>query len=501
MQEYWSTAWGLLWSIRICGTKCQAEAFENTLSSFVLERLIAMKPTRPEVIRGIPGFRALQLLRGGCLQRAIKQNYSLSQVTSELDEFWSHSWQTRTSLKYLCVLYLNNGLPAFCLGSFFALAAACFYTAGILPVWDINENFDCLWCTPAGVIGWLAGLLLWRRRKLIFLDVACIDQSNPVRKAEGLVCMGAFLRSSRRMLVLWDLSYTSRLWCVFELGAFLHSQKGKKADLVVCPVSVGSVLLVGQILMALFHLLLLFLPVPDLYSYGALLLAALCFPCFTILAYIVLAHCRSLDEIHHKVQNFLIEHSSSSCCDMQHIDRRTGERMQCDRAVISRCIVAWFGSLQSFEDDVRGRVREVLVHQLTYHTFTYWRMVQLTSPNLFLGLDLSAGHVVRHGTFPVEQVLIRVKDWLIFLPTLLLILLQLTYRLRRSCGTKLKQLLVSLLVVLVGVVIFASAVALEATLSFLIDDIVLQRLAMLAMHLIPALFLWCRIPRAEHTLA
>ena len=57
------------------------------------------------------------------------------------------------------------------------------------------------------MIGYAAGLLVWKRCKLVFLDVACIDQSNHVNKAEGLVSMGAFLKSSKRMLVLWDLSY------------------------------------------------------------------------------------------------------------------------------------------------------------------------------------------------------------------------------------------------------------------------------------------------------
>ena len=486
--------------------KFQAEASEDALSDLCVERLVAMKPTRPEVIRGIPVFRALQLLRGGCLRRAIKQNYSLSQVTSEIDEFWSHSWKTRSSLKYLCVLYLNNGLPAFFLGCFSSLAAAFCYMAGILPALGVR---DCLWCTPAGVIGCLAGLLLWRRHKLIFLDAACIDQSNCVRKAEGLVSMGAFLKSSKRLLVLWDLSYASRLWCFFELAAFLHSQRGKTADLTVCPVSVGSVLLMGQIGLAVFFLLLLFLPVPaDFYPYGALVLSALCFPSFTTLAYVVLAHCRSIDDIHHQVQNFSIEHSSSGCCDMQHIDPQTGDPMICDRAVISRCIIAWFGSLQSFEDSVRGQVRQVLVYQLTYNTFTYWRMVQLTSPCLFFGLDSVASLVVRDGAFPIgdgrfpiEEVLQYAKTWLIFLPTLALILLQLTYKLRTSCGTRLKQLLVSSLVVLVGVLIFAAVAAFETTCVSLIEDIVLARLAILAMYLPLALFLWWRIPRAERALA
>ena len=135
---------------------------------------------------------------------------------------------------------------------------------------------------------------------------------------------------------------------------------------MVCPVSVGSVLLVGHFGLALFHFLLsVFSPAPaDFYPYGALVYAAFCFPSFTLLAYVVLAHCRSINKIHHQVTKFTVEHASGGCCERQHIDSRTGEPILCDRAVISRCITEWFGSLQRFEDHVRDQVRKVLVHQL-----------------------------------------------------------------------------------------------------------------------------------------
>ena len=181
---------------------------------------MAMEPTRPEVIRGIPVFKALKILRGGCLRRGRGQFYSLSQRTPELAQFWSHSWRTSPLLKYRCVLYLNNGLPAFFVGILFSLTAACLYIAGILPATAVREGVDCVWCTPAGALGYLVGLLIWKRRKKVFLDVACIDQTNQKRKAEGLVSMGAFLKSSESLLVLWDLTYT----CDY-VGRLLNSLK------------------------------------------------------------------------------------------------------------------------------------------------------------------------------------------------------------------------------------------------------------------------------------
>ena len=59
-------------------------------------------------------------------------------------------------------------------------------------------------------------LFFWRCRFSIFLDVICIDQKDETRKAKGIISMGAILKSSDSILVLWDSSYSSRLWCVWE---------------------------------------------------------------------------------------------------------------------------------------------------------------------------------------------------------------------------------------------------------------------------------------------
>jgi hypothetical protein len=45
----------------------------------------------------------------------------------------------------------------------------------------------------------------------IFLDAGCINQSTPKAKTEGIRSMGGLLRMSRRMLVLWDVTYVERL--------------------------------------------------------------------------------------------------------------------------------------------------------------------------------------------------------------------------------------------------------------------------------------------------
>ena len=61
-----------------------------------------------------------------------------------------------------------------------------------------------MWCTVLGFLLYLLVLFFWRPSKSIFLDVLCIDQEDEQRKMEGVISMGAFVKCSDVLLVLWD---------------------------------------------------------------------------------------------------------------------------------------------------------------------------------------------------------------------------------------------------------------------------------------------------------
>ena len=71
-----------------------------------------MQATSPQIMRGIRTYRILQ---GGPrrMKGKLDRFYAGSEVTSELHEFWCHSWHIHPLTKYLSVLFLNNGLAAF----------------------------------------------------------------------------------------------------------------------------------------------------------------------------------------------------------------------------------------------------------------------------------------------------------------------------------------------------------------------------------------------------
>merc|ERR1712190_307615 len=96
-------------------------------------------------------------------------------------------------------------------------------------------------CAPLlGSLFFGAGLLLWRSRERIFLDKVCISQADAHLKSAGIMSIGGFLKHSKRLLVLWDSSYNQRLWCIYELAAFLAMmQKDHSKELVFLPTFQG----------------------------------------------------------------------------------------------------------------------------------------------------------------------------------------------------------------------------------------------------------------------
>ena len=53
---------------------------------------------------------------GHCFANFLRSRYTLiagtRKETPELDEFWSHSWHERATMKYANILFLSNGTPA-----------------------------------------------------------------------------------------------------------------------------------------------------------------------------------------------------------------------------------------------------------------------------------------------------------------------------------------------------------------------------------------------------
>ena len=187
------------------------------MTTRVADWISTFRVASPELLRATSPWCALQCF-GQLLYSENIHGFELSHPVEKIDTFWSHSWHGSAWNKVLVLLLFYNGLPALLISSLLAALMFAFSSLGFLPgpekplTWgEEGETFVYspwgLFCAfPICVGVWL----LWRPRSSIFVDRLCIHQSDPEQKALGVLCMGAFLKNSKQMLVLWDATYVER---------------------------------------------------------------------------------------------------------------------------------------------------------------------------------------------------------------------------------------------------------------------------------------------------
>merc|ERR1719353_1430690 len=78
---------------------------------------------------------------------------------------------------------------------------------------------------------WRLCLTGWRGPS-VFLDKTCIHQTDTDLQAAGIRKLGAFLRKSRTMVVLYGEEYLQKLWTVYEIASFLTLSPGSPIAII-----------------------------------------------------------------------------------------------------------------------------------------------------------------------------------------------------------------------------------------------------------------------------
>ena len=165
--------------------------------------------TDPRVLRGIPLHGILCYMgdilipSGGIGGGASEETFARSQKVDSLDFFLSHSWRDSGRLKWLLLLWQMNFRFAFLVSNVVgavALAAFCAY-----PSLQNMNTFVISHVMRIGVAVLLCLLLVYGHHltgtnPMIFLDKACINQTDPELKEKGIKNIGGFLRNSDCML-------------------------------------------------------------------------------------------------------------------------------------------------------------------------------------------------------------------------------------------------------------------------------------------------------------
>ena len=273
-------------------------------------------------------------------------------------------------------MVMYNGRPAFLAGNLAALAGMTLGYVGLLPspcaVTDLDGAIYEFgpWGFTFGSLAALLVFLTWRPWSTVFLDRVCIHQSDYKRKVAGILSLGGILKHSKRLLVLLDPTYPTRLWTMFEIAAFLKSHNSSR-ELVIRPTILGPTAL--GLSLFVFQLCLWFVAVMNGAGLQSLLIQAGCsWPFYVFITHMLRQYFAWVEEFTRQLGSFTVADAQTECCTANHVDAR-GSGIPCDREIILECLRAWFGSVEAFEHCVRGRVAAALTEGLGLYAFpTSW---------------------------------------------------------------------------------------------------------------------------------
>eukprot|EP00928_Gymnodinium_smaydae_P041924 TRINITY_DN28307_c2_g1_i1.p1 TRINITY_DN28307_c2_g1~~TRINITY_DN28307_c2_g1_i1.p1 ORF type:complete len:563 (+),score=57.72 TRINITY_DN28307_c2_g1_i1:62-1690(+) len=364
------------------------------------------------------------------------QLFERSFVTSKIDAFWSHSWHAPAWQKVLTLMLIYNGLPAALLATGAAIAAAVLRKNGFLPgnLSDSHRDF-VVWSTFLAVPIFLLCFTFWKSRSLVFFDKVCIHQANTDLKIAGVASVGVFLQRSSCMLILWDPSYSQRLWCVFELAAHtkahadlpISTQDGRRAAANIrgsssCGSWNGSTLLCRPIVsgptclslfatttfMALAH--------NSLYNMGGPIISFVnCLVASRVFFQLMRSYHREVQKMRDDFQHFKVSRAECFCCSNNHVDPVSGQAIPCERHLVEGCIVAWFGGLRSFEQYVHSDLFAIFHRQLGTFGILYKHIVLGSLPWIWAQFGWAVDSF--EDTDSLLRFFMHVTQWLFAYPT------------------------------------------------------------------------------------
>ncbi|CAE7555093.1 unnamed protein product [Symbiodinium sp. CCMP2592] len=351
------------------------------------EHIANFRATREGIVRATPCYEVLRGF-GRIFRFRSSEYYRKSFSADKIQEFWSHSWHGSTTRKISTMMVQKNGFAAICLGSLASLLLAGLFVAGYLPGYERapflklgrTSYLFSVWGVLGGTLTAVMTLFCWQRRTLVFVDVICINQADPSLKAEALLSMGAFLQSSESLHVFWDETFVQRLWCIFEVGAYLGSCKlsnsGRAKRLVIRPTMLGTsstTAFLGSFLLALSFLAS---PFDDLLL-GWVIFSMLCIVCCHFAVRSLRSYFAAVESMLIQLRKFRVQDAQCHCCTVGHTEESFAA---CDREVISLCIRKWFGSESAFERLVSTDVSSALASALGDASFSYLWLLMVSAP-------------------------------------------------------------------------------------------------------------------------
>ena len=355
---------------------------------------LSMEPRTLMPINAIPAYVALKSF--GSVFRGHGDGHRHAREVERYDCFWSYSRHASHFMNVCTLLVHYNGWQAALAGG-----AVSVVTALIMPAQLVDNGYRAgVPCVATGLCTTLAVIFGWPSRQHVFLDRACIPQDDEAAKRNGILSLAYYLKMSKTVMILWDVTYLRRLWCVFEFAAYLKLQvdKGEASGnaLKVLPSMYGgltAIVFVGFSLFMLATRLLLIgaddIPgVPMDLSPAELVLRVASFTVMATSSSFFFAptfarHVSAFAEQEVQLRTFSLDKAECFCCTHGHQHPETKQVMACDRDLISTAVIEWFGDVDTFDSFVRQRL---LTHTIRRAHIPYVYIVVGGAPPYFWDL-------------------------------------------------------------------------------------------------------------------
>lgn len=436
-------------------------ASSQHLDKFVASTL--SEEVKGDILRAVPVHKVMAKMgavfacSAATTVEAQKEEHGLSEPVEKIDDFISHDWATGRWAKLLTLTYLYNGTAAVLIALLFCLALAPLVAIGALPmptskdylkvcgqtIGGLNKPFFFL---PLGILlFWLILIFgrehqsYWKalthprliarcRRRNAFVDKVCINQVDNELKRKGILALAGYLKKCDRMVMLWSPRYLTRLWCVYEVAAWLRIVgvgNGAQFENRVAfhPVSRTLFIFLVQFTWVIQECLIVFVHTLGVDSLILpLVIGFLALLCTAKVVRNLVGHMLVLPK---QLDSFSCREAQCFCCTHDHKmpgDGPTaGATLPCDRLLIYRTLEMWFRAnvgqemsaeemreevLNYFDSLVRVQVKRFMVERRGLIHINYMDALFACLPGILVEIDrVSAVAQLTRDQLPAELLL------------------------------------------------------------------------------------------------
>jgi len=350
------------------------------------------------LLRGSGAFQLLR--RGGQIfknSEGSAATFNLSAPVVRLKAFISHNWSTPRRDKYMCLVMHFNWWAAFAVTFLVAGALTALTGLGLLATLDFGEDGKAGFaCTAACPLVFL--LVLFTSSEMyaplglsgppVFLDKACIHQTDKDLQREGIRRLAGFLNHSESMVIVYSPTYLSKLWTVYELASMLVLHPDGK--LVVLPTVLPRILCLGVVFACGWENLYRLGKTPEAQAIMPVhvnsIAAALCLPTAVFLLVIGRRMAAEHQDILRRVAHFRVQ--SATCfveADRKFVEGNIAAFMKC-MGLVGR-EEDDEAALEMFNDLVRRRVPGALSRSLGRLGLEYQTVSAMSCATLMRAFD------------------------------------------------------------------------------------------------------------------